>query len=144
MSRPAHGADVTRRAVVAGGCACAVAALGGCATYGRAASAPAPAPAAGSAVAPLARTSDIPLGGGTVLADSQIVITQPAEGRFLAFSAVCTHQGCVVNEVADATINCPCHGSRFAIADGSVIDGPAPRPLPPRTVTVQGGELRLG
>jgi len=57
------------------------------------------------------------------------VVTQPVSGTFKAFSATCTHQGCAVSEVANGTINCPCHGSRFAVADGSVTAGPATTPL---------------
>ncbi|MGH3845587.1 MAG: ubiquinol-cytochrome c reductase iron-sulfur subunit, partial [Pseudonocardiaceae bacterium] len=53
------------------------------------------------------------------------------------------HQGCTVNKVAGGTIDCPCHGSKFAIADGSVAHGPAQRPLAARQVTVSGGELLL-
>ncbi|MDT3399292.1 Rieske (2Fe-2S) protein [Streptomyces sp. B1866] len=92
---------------------------------------------------PLARTTDIPEGGGVVFARQKVVVTQPAAGDFRAFSAVCTHEGCVVREVAGGTINCKCHGSAFDIADGSVKKGPAIRPLPERTVTVQGGSLTV-
>lgn len=165
MSVLSASSGVTRRTVVTAAGAVAVTALGGCAAYGRAAtspggspptpagspaapagSPPAPAgspPAPGAGVAPLARTSDIPVGGGVVFPDAQVVITQPRPGRFVAFSAVCTHQGCVVNEVAGGTINCPCHGSRFAVADGSVSKGPARRPLPPVQVAEQDGALQL-
>ena len=52
-------------------------------------------------------------------------MTQPVAGTFKAFSATCTHQGCTVNEVAGGTINCPCHGSKFAVADGAPTAGPA-------------------
>ncbi|MFD0393007.1 Rieske (2Fe-2S) protein [Streptomyces nogalater] len=69
---------------------------------------------------PLALAGDIPVGGGKVFADRKIVVTQPEKGRFKAFSAVCTHQGCTVSQVSDGTILCPCHTSRFHIADGSV------------------------
>ena len=51
-------------------------------------------------------------------------MTQPTAGTFKAFSAICTHQGCMVGEVADGTIICPCHGSQFTIADGSVAQRP--------------------
>jgi nitrite reductase/ring-hydroxylating ferredoxin subunit len=133
--------ELTRRAFVAGGCglACTVA-LTSCAAYG--AGRPAPAPAAGGQVgAPPARTADIPVGGGKVFADRDLVVTQPVAGTFKAFSATCTHQGCTVAEVAGGTINCPCHGSRFGVADGAVKAGPAPRPLPARTITVQGDAI---
>jgi Rieske Fe-S protein len=136
---------LTRRSVLAGGCglACAVA-VGGCAIYGTGSvPAPAPAPPPGGGPVVLAATADIPVGGGRVFADRDLVVTQPAAGEFRAFSATCTHQGCLVNEVADGTVNCPCHGSRFAVADGSVIAGPAGRPLAEKTITAAGGAISL-
>ncbi|MFF5160448.1 Rieske (2Fe-2S) protein [Streptomyces sp. NPDC000348] len=90
----------------------------------------------------LASTAGVPVGGGTVIPDEKIVITQPEEGGFKAFSAICTHQGCVVADVADGTVNCACHGSRFRITDGSVAQGPATRPLPEEPITVEGNSIR--
>jgi nitrite reductase/ring-hydroxylating ferredoxin subunit len=115
----------------------------GCSTYGgTSASTPAaPPPAAGTE---LGAAADVPVGGGKVFAAQQVVVTQPAAGTFAAFSAICTHQGCTVDAVADGTINCPCHGSKFAVADGSVATGPASQPLEKKTVTVTGGKIRLG
>ncbi len=116
----------------------------GCSTYGGT-QAPPPAaqqpPAAGGTE--LGPAADIPVGGGKVFADKQVVVTQPAAGTFAAFSAVCTHQGCTVDAVADGTINCPCHGSKFKIDDGSVANGPASQPLPKKAVTVTGGKVTL-
>jgi len=89
----------------------------------------------------LAKTSDIPVGGGKVFPDQKVVVTQPEEGTFAAFTAVCTHQGCTVSEVAGGTINCPCHGSKYEIADGSVANGPATRPLAAKQVTVEGDQV---
>jgi Rieske Fe-S protein len=89
-------------------------------------------------------TSEVPVGGGTVLGEQEIVVTQPAEGEFMAFSAVCTHQGCIVQGVSDGTINCPCHGSQFSIEDGSVVNGPAQAPLENRSVSVEGDQLSVG
>ncbi|MFM9612311.1 Rieske (2Fe-2S) protein [Streptomyces sp. V2] len=91
----------------------------------------------------LAKTSDIPVGGGKVFTDQKVVVTQPVKGEFKAFSAVCTHQGCTVAKVADGTIDCPCHQSRFGIADGAVKGGPAPRPLPAKEITVKGDTITL-
>ncbi|KJK59090.1 hypothetical protein UK12_06535 [Saccharothrix sp. ST-888] len=97
-------------------------------------------PAGPVAVGPAA---DVPVGGGTVYREKKIVVTQPTAGQYKAFSAVCTHAGCVVDKVANGQIQCPCHSSRFAVADGAVQDGPAPSPLPEYKVTVQGGSLEV-
>ena len=96
-----------------------------------------------SATAPqgLVAAADVPVGGGVILAGEKLVVTQPEEGTFKAFSSTCTHQGCTVTKVADGTIDCPCHGSAFSVADGSVQGGPAPSPLPATPVTVKGGEV---
>jgi Rieske Fe-S protein len=89
----------------------------------------------------LALTSDVPVGGGKILADKKIVITQPRAGSFEAFTAVCTHQGCAVSSVSGGTINCPCHGSKFGIANGSVVTGPAASALAPVSIKVQGTSI---
>ncbi|MET9110938.1 Rieske (2Fe-2S) protein [Streptomyces zhihengii] len=91
----------------------------------------------------LARTADVPVGGGTILKGPKVVVTQPEAGRFRAFSAICTHQHCLVGSVTDGLIVCPCHGSRFRVADGSVERGPATKPLPPERITVSGGAVLL-
>ena len=89
----------------------------------------------------LALTSDVPVGGGKILADKKIVITQPRAGSFEAFTAVCTHQGCTVSSVSGGTVNCPCHGSKFSIANGSVVTGPAASALAPVSIKVQGTSI---
>jgi Rieske Fe-S protein len=142
--------------VLAGAGATCVAALAGCATYnanngGLAGAPPAqntPAASTGSsgngngnAPAVLASTSDVPVGGGKILTDKKIVITQPHAGTFDAFTAVCTHQGCIVTTVSGGTINCPCHGSKFSIVNGSVVNGPATSPLAPISIKVQGTSI---
>lgn len=91
----------------------------------------------------LGLVKDIPVGGGMVYTSAKVVVTQPAKGVFKAFSAVCTHVGCICNKVADGTIDCPCHGSEFKITDGAVVTGPAPSPLPARTITVSDGKILL-
>ncbi|MBO2450080.1 Rieske (2Fe-2S) protein [Actinomadura barringtoniae] len=98
---------------------------------------------AGSGAAPLARGSDIPVGGGKIFKAEKVVVTQPAAGTFKAFSAKCTHRGCTVGSVGGGTINCPCHGSKFKIEDGSVAGGPAPKPLEERQIKVENGEIKL-
>ena len=91
----------------------------------------------------LAKVTDIPVGGGVVFSDHKVVVTQPAKGVFKAFSAVCTHVGCICNKVANGTIDCPCHGAEFKITDGAVVTGPAPAPLTARKITVSDGKIML-
>jgi len=88
-------------------------------------------------------TSEVPVGGGAVFPDEKLVVTQPGAGEYKAFSAVCTHQQCLVSEVTDEEIVCKCHGSRFSISDGSPVQGPATEPLGARKVSVQGGEITV-
>lgn len=92
---------------------------------------PAPLPAGA-----LARTSDIPVGGGKAFEAEKIVVTQPTKGTFKGFSAKCTHTGCFLDTVEGGVIVCPCHGSRFAIADGAVQKGPAMLPLPAEKISI--------
>jgi Rieske Fe-S protein len=101
-----------------------------------------------SSAAPMGGTalglaSDIPVGGGKVYTSAQVVVTQPTAGQYKAFSAVCTHVGCICNQVAGGTINCPCHGAKFKITDGSVVAGPATTSLAGASVTVSGGKIYL-
>jgi Rieske Fe-S protein len=86
-------------------------------------------------------TADVPVGGGTVFQKQKIVVTQPTEGDFKAFTAVCTHQGCTVAAVNGDTIQCNCHGSQYNAADGKVKKGPAPKALAPKKITVEGDKL---
>jgi len=159
----------SRRALLIGAGFTCAAALAGCTTYdanngGLAGPAPTTGSAAtsGSAAAPsaastgaasgsaapaaaaLATTAEVPEGGGKIIDGKNIVITQPQAGSFKAFSAICTHQGCIVNSVADGTIDCPCHGSKFSIKDGSVVNGPATSPLGPVAIKVEGTSIVPG
>jgi Rieske Fe-S protein len=153
----------SRRAVLAGAGAAAVVVLSGCATYDQTGGAPPPeepAPvepeggadpsqdagggdAGGGGPAPIAKTGDVPVGGGVILERQRVVVTQPAKGEFKAFTAVCTHQGCLVTSVEGGTINCACHGSKFKVADGSVAGGPAGRPLREVDIAVDGEGITL-
>ncbi len=99
--------------------------------------------AGGSAAGALAATSDIPVGGGKIFDTQLTVVTQPTAGEFKAFSAVCTHMGCTVSQIADGRIDCPCHGSEYSITDGAVLAGPAPRPLPAKTIKITGDSIFL-
>jgi nitrite reductase/ring-hydroxylating ferredoxin subunit len=99
--------------------------------------------AAGGAGTALASAADIPVGGGKIFKDAKVVVCQPTQGQFTAFSATCTHRGCLVGSVSGGTINCDCHGSKFKIADGSVANPPADEPLPAKKVNVQDGKITL-
>jgi Rieske Fe-S protein len=99
-----------------------------------------PPPSAAGAGNTVAKTSDVPVGSGVIVGD--VVVTQPTAGTFKAFSSKCTHKGCAVNKVADGTIDCPCHGSKFNL-DGTVAKGPADTPLEAKNVTVQGDSIVL-
>jgi Rieske Fe-S protein len=91
----------------------------------------------------LAKTSQIPEGGGMVFKEHKVVVTQPSSGQFKAFSSICTHQGCSVGDVSDGTINCPCHQSKFDISDGSPKGGPATKPLPGAKIKVEGSSIKM-
>ena len=91
----------------------------------------------------LTTTGKVPEGGGTVFSDEKVVVTQPTAGEFSCFTAICTHSGCVVSSVDGGTINCMCHGSKFSIADGSVVNGPATSGLSKVPISVQGGSISL-
>ena len=98
----------------------------------------------------LTATSEVEVGGGVILADQGVVVTQPSSGEFKGFSATCTHQGCTVSSVSDGTINCACHGSRFSIEDGSVVQAAtgltpdAQAPLPEVPIVVDGDSILGG
>jgi len=161
----------SRRALLIGAGVTCAAALAGCSTYDAnnggltgpppssssaatsgAAAAPSASGAAGSSAAgagapaagALASTSEVPEGGGKIIGGKNIVLTQPQAGAFKAFTAICTHQGCIVSTVADGTIDCPCHGSKFSIKDGSVVNGPATSPLAPVAIKVEGTSIVRG
>ncbi len=101
-------------------------------------------PPSGGDAAPIASVSEIPEGGGIVLDSQAIVLTRPAADDVRAFSAICTHQGCLVSTVGNGRINCPCHGSSFDMTTGAPVAGPAQTPLPAIPVTVENGSVIPG
>jgi Rieske Fe-S protein len=116
---------------------------GGAGTAAPAGSAAAGGGGSAAAASALAATSKIPVGSGMIFPGPQVVVTQPTAGDFKAFSAVCTHMGCIVNQISNGTIDCPCHGSQYSITTGDVVSGPAPRPLPAKQIKVSGDSIFL-
>lgn len=86
----------------------------------------------------LAKTADVPVGGGKLIEDLKVVVTQPTQGVYKAFSAVCTHKGCQVGTPKDNVIRCACHGSEFAADSGKATKGPATAPLASFQVKAEG------
>ncbi|MGW6786561.1 Rieske (2Fe-2S) protein [Streptomyces sp. NPDC054987] len=151
MSDPTQ--TVRRKVLVAGAAALAGGALTACGSGGgdggqtssgepNAVTPPGAAPSAGGAdggtegAKSIAKAADVPVGGGKVLKEEKLVVTQPTKGSFRCFTAVCPHQGCLVSKVADGTIDCACHGSEFKVTDGAVVKGPATKGLAEKKITV--------
>ncbi|AGB21809.1 Rieske Fe-S protein [Mycobacterium sp. JS623] len=146
---------ISRQKVLLGaGLGLVTAIVAACSTYGKkteaasesATTTAAPAPSAsGGSGAPagkvIAKTADVPVGSGVIV--NEVVVTQPTAGVFKGFSSTCTHKGCTVDKIADGTIDCPCHGSKFNL-DGTVAKGPADKPLPAENISVQGDSIVLG
>jgi Rieske Fe-S protein len=98
----------------------------------------------GSAV--IAKLADVPVGGATSAQTADgtaIILSQPSAGKVVAFDARCPHQGCTVAPSGDK-LRCPCHGSAFKTADGSLINGPATRGLTEVAVKVDGADVVAG
>lgn len=141
MTEPA---DLTRRTVLTLGSTGAVGgalALAGCAADASSGTPPGgpDAPAVGGDIAALA---DVPVGGSiaTTINGQPAVIAQPTAGQVVAFSAICTHQGCIV-AAAGKEYDCPCHGSVFDAATGDVLHGPARTALTSIPVAVSGDRI---
>jgi cytochrome b6-f complex iron-sulfur subunit len=95
---------------------------------------------------PLAVLADVPVGGAVsaTSADGKpVIIAQPTEGTVVGFSAICTHMGCTVAP-AGKELDCPCHGSVYDAATGKNLSGPAPRPLAPFPVHLDGDQVLPG
>ena len=70
------------------------------------------------------------------------MVTQPEAGEFKGFTNICTHRQCPVASVSE-TIDCNCHGSKYSITDGSVVNGPATEGLAEKAITVDGDSISL-
>jgi nitrite reductase/ring-hydroxylating ferredoxin subunit len=136
---------ISRRGVIASAVGVsAVAALSACSPeVTDLASTPEPEAPATSAPVAVVKTSEIPVGSGKKfdVEGVPILITQPKAGEFRGFSAVCTHAGFVMSNVANSEIKCDNHGAVYSADDGSVLSGPAPRALGKVTVTVEGDDV---
>ncbi|MFB6847105.1 Rieske (2Fe-2S) protein [Streptomyces sp. NPDC056373] len=98
---------------------------------------------AGAGGAALAKTAEIPEGGGKIFKDEKVVVSQPTAGEFKAFSTICTHRQCPMVDLKDDIISCTCHGSQFSVLDGSVKRKPAVEPLEEKQITVKGDSITL-
>lgn len=137
-------AGISRRAVVGSVGVASAVALTACGSSGESKSLTQDAGPA--AQTDMGATSDVPVGGviKATAAGVSVMLTQPVEGEFHAFSSVCTHQGCQLNAQKEKTINCPCHASVFSLEDGSAQGGPAEEPLPEFPVEVKDGRILVG
>lgn len=138
--------SAARRTVLKGAAALAGAAgagltLAACSTETHSGSA---APAVPAAPVELGAVADVPVGGAKLFREQRVVVSCPAEGQYKAFSAKCTHAGCVLDKIDEGEGNCPCHGSRFDVTTGKVLRGPASAPLPAVPVKAEGGKLIVG
>ena len=94
----------------------------------------------------VARMGEIPVGGVKLFqypnAEDACILVRIGEDRFAAYSQKCTHLSCAVYYSAESRrLVCPCHDGSFSVEDGSVIEGPPPRPLPAIILSRQGDEL---
>ncbi|WP_030619241.1 Rieske (2Fe-2S) protein [Streptomyces sclerotialus] len=142
MSEPLHRRTVLRGAALAG-IACVGAAA--CSTGGSGSgSGSGSVPKAPTQETELGAAADVPVGGAKLYPEEKLVVSQPAKGEFKCFSSVCTHAGAVLNALDKEVATCPLHGSRFDVATGKPVHGPATTPLEEVPVKVEGGKLIAG
>ncbi|MEU8529744.1 MULTISPECIES: Rieske (2Fe-2S) protein [Streptomyces] len=137
------GQTPARRTVLKGAALAGTAGLGvaACSTESKLGHAQTPTP---TAPVELGAPEEVPVGGAKLYREQRLLVHCPAKGRYKAFSAQCTHAGCVLDKIEDNEGNCPCHGSRFDVTDGKALKGPATNPLPAVPVRVVGGKLVAG
>jgi Rieske Fe-S protein len=90
---------------------------------------------------------DFPLNVGklVVVRGRSIIVTNTQAAGLKAFSAICTHRGCVVGwNKWGGYIQCPCHQGSYNPQSGMVISGPPPRPLRRYKLAIQGEEVYVG
>ncbi|MEU6977956.1 MULTISPECIES: Rieske (2Fe-2S) protein [unclassified Streptomyces] len=133
----------TRRTVLKGAALAGAAGLGvsACSTDSKLGHAQTPTP---TAPVSLGAPDEVPVGGAKLYREQRLLVHCPAKGQYKAFSAQCTHAGCVLDKIEDNEGNCPCHGSRFDVTTGKALQGPATVPLPEVPVRVENGKLVAG
>ncbi|MBW5481538.1 Rieske (2Fe-2S) protein [Streptomyces bambusae] len=140
-AQPAARRTVLKGAAALAGAAAGAGALSACSTATNSGGTTPPTP---TAPVELGAAADVPVGGAKLYRERKLVVSCPAEGQYKAFSAQCTHAGCVLDKIEDGEGNCPCHRSRFDVSTGKVLRGPATDPLPAVPVRVEGGKLIAG
>ncbi|MCK1796462.1 Rieske (2Fe-2S) protein [Streptomyces sp. XM4193] len=133
----------SRRSLLCGAAAAGAAGLGLTACSGAGEEWP-KSPAAESEAVGLGSADSVPVGGARLYRDDRLLISQPEQGKYRAFSAVCTHGGCVLSSVEKLEADCACHGSRFDAGTGKVLRSPATTDLPEYPVRLKDGSLVVG
>ena len=77
--------------------------------------------------------------------DGKQILAVKVAGNFFAIGNECTHRGCKLSsgKLEGETVRCPCHGSVFNVRTGEVVKGPAKKPEPSYTVTVEKDEFSI-
>ncbi|WEH42387.1 Rieske (2Fe-2S) protein [Streptomyces sp. AM 2-1-1] len=137
------GSPAARRTVLKGAALVGAAGLGAaaCSTESKLGHAQNPTP---TAPVDLGAADAVPVGGSKLYREQRLLVTCPAKGEYKAFSAQCTHAGCVLTRIEGTEGHCPCHGSVFDTTTGKVVHGPATVPLPAVPVSAEGGRLVAG
>lgn len=106
----------------------------------------APSREAGAGFMPVARADDLKEGDlrAYKVLDTRIAVANVG-GRFYAFDDTCTHEGCSLaeGELEESTVTCRCHGSKFDVTDGAVLEGPARDPVETYETRVEDGDLKI-
>ncbi|MEE1842167.1 Rieske (2Fe-2S) protein [Streptomyces sp. NPDC059118] len=137
------GQPAARRTVLKGAALVGAAGLGvsACSTESKLGHAETPTP---TAPVELGAPDEVPVGGSKLYREARVIVNCPAKGQYKAFSAQCTHAGCLLDKVEDNVGKCPCHGSHFDTTTGKAMHGPATAPLPSVPVRVESGKLVAG
>ncbi|MFJ1746908.1 Rieske (2Fe-2S) protein [Streptomyces sp. NPDC088116] len=137
------GPSAPRRTVLKGAALAGAAGLGAaaCSTDSKLGHADTPTPTAPVDLGP---ADAVPVGGAKLYREQRLVVSCPAKGEYKAFSAQCTHAGCLLEKLEGTVGDCPCHGSTFDVTTGKALHGPATVPLPEVPVTAEGGKLVAG